>query len=238
MAKPRGRDESKPRRYPHSGEKPTLRSKTIKDQPTYRHYGRTPLKRRNGVPVLASQIPINVLPREMIEPLNDNMVRFLVSFWKMGHENEALAAIGFTRGAFDQWKRRHPAFVEAYTLMKGIVDDYWEAELERSWTEGYEEHRDVYDKAMKADGEPLLDEKGEQVYKRRRAETRVKRDPSIVKEIVRARLPEKYAQPGKGGGGVQINITVERPDTKEEIPVVEHELLPAEVVEEDGDLER
>jgi len=201
-------------------------------QPKWRHYGQQPLKRRDGLPVLAKQIPLKILPREMIEPLTDPQVRFLVAFWKIGHENEALAQIGYSKSGFGKWRnqsRNKEAFIAAYELMKGIIDDYWEAKAERSWDEGYEEHEDVYDKK--------LGEKGEWdgvSFTRRRYKTRVKRDPGILKTILSSRMPEKYGKPGQGGGGTTINVIFESVDVKEKAEVVEStEVMPVEVVDQE-----
>ena len=133
----------------------------------------------------------------MIEPLTDPQVQFLVALWKLGHETEALATIGYSKSGFNKWRNQsvnREAFVAAYELMKGIIDEYWEAKAERSWDEGYEEHEDVYDKAFYKEGDPILDSEGNQTYKRRRAKTRVKKDPGILKEILRARMPREVRQ--------------------------------------------
>ena len=233
MAKPLGRDESKPRRRHDSGKKAAIRSSEIPGQPKYRHYGQQPLKRRNGLPILANEIPVKVLPREMLVDLTDNHIRYLVAFWRLGKEKMALAEIGFSQSAFSKWKAIE-SFRACFDLMKGIIDDQWVDELERSWHEGYEEHEDVYDKVMDANGDAVLDEEGEQVYKRRRAKTRVKRDPGLLKEVLRSRMPEDFGRPGQGGGGVQINVIFESVDVKQKA-IETQQLMPVEIVEEGED---
>lgn len=220
-------DDTPPKRRPDSGSKPVLRSSTIKGQPTYRHYGKAPLKRRQGIPVIAREIPIKVLPREMIEPLTDPMVQFLVAFWKTKKRDTSIALIGYSQSGFNKWLKKQE-FKDCLEMMEGIVKDHWEGEYERSWTDGYEEHKDIYDK--------VLDENGDwdgETLKRRRVETRTKRDTSVLREINRALQPEKYGQAG-GPGGTTINIVIERPDARETIEAEEvQELAPVEIVEEE-----
>ena len=225
--KGQGRDPTKPQRMEGAGEKPAIRSADFPDQPKFRHYGRQPLKRRYGIPVLAGAIPRNVLPRDMIEPLTDNHVRFLVAFWKLGKESEAIAQIGFEKKVISKWRRK-PEFLACYDLLRGIVDEEWERKLELSWDEGYEEHEDVYDK--------VLDEEGEwdgETLRRRRVKTRVKRDPGILKEINRARQPDRYGRPGQGGGGTTINVIFESVDVKQQEVLPSTELMDVEVVDSD-----
>ena len=195
--------------------------------PKYRHYPPQTLERdKNGVPVLAKEIPANILPRELFEDLSENQIRFLVSFWKLEKQHMAMAAIGLAINNVGHWKAKNPAFKEAYETLRTIITEKWEGRLEDSWNEGYEEHEDVYKK------DP---ETGE--VERVRVKTRIKRDTSTLRLINQGLQPGKF---GSGGpaGGTTINIIVERPDAKKPLQAAEvRELAPVEIVESDQEEE-